>query len=333
MNKQLVFLGGILVFCIFLYSCEEPKNARYYNLNIELNEPIPNLKESDPLPDYLKVFINYTDTSSSSELLVPDVTFIRTDIQSANSFKLEPPLTWINKFRKGRDMLPSAYLKEDYNDLINKLVTPKILTEAKGKMIEPTTETNEYGNNTFSFNIYKVKPDSVKALKDKITRKLLSSKGNITISLKLINKRIDQIQPIVTPINKDTLIKKPDSIKQKTELVVIDAKKSHQSEQKHEIEPVRKIITANTFDEYLQKIGDPSIDYDLKGNLKTGIIEKYFSGENALVVVIGNNGNEVSHPKVKDFIEDLSQRNFKFQVLDKKTNNNQKITTLNIKEL
>jgi len=108
MNKQLVFLGGILVFCIFLYSCEEPKNARYYNLNIELNEPIPNLKESDPLPDYLKVFINYTDTSSSSELLVPDVTFIRTDIQSANSFKLEPPLTWINKFRKGRDMLPSA---------------------------------------------------------------------------------------------------------------------------------------------------------------------------------------------------------------------------------
>ena len=217
--------------------------------------------------------------------------------------------------------------------MINKLVTPKILTEAKGKMIEPTTETNEYGNNTFSFNIYKVKPDSVKALKDKITRKLLSSKGNITISLKLINKRIDQIQPIVTPINKDTLIKKPDSIKQKTELVVIDAKKSHQSEQKHEIEPVRKIITANTFDEYLQKIGDPSIDYDLKGNLKTGIIEKYFSGENALVVVIGNNGNEVSHPKVKDFIEDLSQRNFKFQVLDKKTNNNQKITTLNIKEL
>ena len=51
------------------------------------------------------------------------------------------------------------------------------------------------------------------------------------------------------------------------------------------------------------------------------------------MVVIGINGNEVSHTKVKDFIEDLSQRSFKFTVLDKKTNADQKITTLNIKEL
>lgn len=333
MKKKIVLFGGILSLCVFLYSCEDSKNARYYNLNIEMNEPIPNLKESDPLPDYLKVFINYTDTSSSSELLVPDVTFIRTDIQSANSYKLEPPLTWINKFRKGRGMLPSGYLKEDYNDLINKLVTPKILTEAKGKISEPATETTEYGNNTFPFNIYKVKPDSVKALKDKIIRKLLSSKGNITIRLELINKRIEQGQPIVTPINKDTLIKKPDLVKQPTKPVVTDDNNNRQVVTKPKHEPEQKIITASSFEEYLQKIGDQSIDYNLKGNLKTSIIQKYFAGENSLVAIIGNNNTEVGHPKVKVFIEDLSQRNFKFKILDKQTDNNQKITTLKIKEL
>lgn len=333
MKKQIVLFGGILVICAFLYSCEESKNARYYNLNIELNEPIPNLKELDPLPDYLKVFINYTDTSSSTELLVPEVTFIRTDIKPANSLKLEPPLTWINKFRKGRGMLPSEYLKEDYNELVNKLLTPKILTEAKGKITEPLAETTDYGNNTFSLNIYKVKPDSVKALKDKITRKLLSSKGNITILLELINKRIDQGQLMNPPINKDTLIKTPVSAKQPTKPVVADDKKNHQAVPEGKPESVRKIITANSFEEYLQKISDPSIPYESKGNLKTGIVEKYFAGENALIVVIGNNGNEVSHQKVKVFIEDLSQRNFKFKVLDKKTDNNQKINTLNIQEL
>jgi hypothetical protein len=332
MKKQIVLFVGILVFCAFLYSCEESKNTRYYNLNIELNEPIPNLKESDPLPDYLKVFINYTDTSSSTELLVPEVTFLRTDIKPANPYKLEPPLTWINKFRKGRGMLPSEYLKEDYNDLVNKLPTPKILTKAKGKMNEPVAETSDYGNNTFSLNIYKVKPDSVKALKDKITRKLLSSKGNITIKLELINKRIDQVQPNVTPINKDTLKKTQDSVKQPTKPEVIDDKKNHQALPERKPEPGIKIITANSFEEYLQRIGDPSIPYESKGNLKTGIIEKYFAGENSLVVVIEKNGTESSHQKVKVFIEDLSQRNFKFKVLDKKTDNNQKINTLNIQE-
>jgi len=270
MKKQIIF-PAIIFIGIFLYSCEESKNIRYYNLNIELNEPIPDLKESDLLPDYLKAFINYTDTSSSNELLVPEVTFIRTDIKSANSVKLEPPLTWINKFRKGRDLLPSEYLKEDYNDLINKLATPKILTEAKGKVNEPVTETTDYGSNTFTLNIYKVKPDSVKALKDKITRKLCASKGNITIRLGIINKRIDQVQSPIPQIKKDTIIKNQDSIKQKTKTVVIDDKKSHQSEPKHEPEHGREVITANTFDEYLQKIGDMSIAYDSKENLKTGI--------------------------------------------------------------
>jgi len=329
MNKQLILLGDILIFCIFLYSCEESKNIRYYNLNIELSEPIPNLKESDPLPDYLKVFINYTDTSSSKELLVPDVTFVRTDIKSANSFKLEPPLTWINKFRKGRDMLPSEYLKEDYNILISKLSSPIILTEVKGIVNEPIIETTDYGDNSFSLNIYKVKPDSVMALKDKITCKLLSSKGNITIKLKIINKQLDLVQPIVSPLKNDSVINNLDSLKQKTKPVVIDDKKSHQPIPV----PVPKKITANSFDEYLQKIGDPSIPYQSKATLKTGLVEKYFAGENALVVVIEKNGTESSHQKAKVFIEDLSQRNFHFQVLEKKTDNNQKITTLNIKEL
>lgn len=331
MNKQLFLLGGILIFCIFLYSCEEPKNARYYNLNIELNEPIPNLKESDPLPEYLKVFINYTDTSSSSELLVPDVTFIRTDITSANSYRLEPPLTWINKFRKGRGMLPSGYLKEDYNELINNLVTPKILTEAKGKISDPITEIADYGNNAFFLNIHKVKPDSVIILKDKITSKLCTSKGNITIRLILSNKYINQVQTPVQTIKNDTVVKTQDSIVPNKKPALIDDKKNHQVSNKPD--PDHKIIPANSFEEYLQQIGDQSISGKSKERLISDFIKKYFSGENSQVVVVEKNGTETSHQKVRHFIDDVSVRNFKFQVIDKMMNSEQKITTLKIKEL
>lgn len=329
MKFNLIFVGLVMIL-IALYSCEDSKKIQYYNLNIELNEPLPNIKESDVLPDYLKVFVNYTDTSSSNALLVPDVTFTRTDIQSSNSAKLEPPLTWINRFRKGRDMLPSEYLKEDYNNLIGKLTSPKILTEPKRKVAEANAESIEYGDNTFCLNIYKVKPDSIKAIRDKITRKLLGSKGNIAIRLRIINKRVDlsQIMPTLTP--KDSLgtdngpvIKEvnPNNDKKKipTSVPVVNA--------------VPGNITASTFDEYLQKIGDQSIPYGSKANLKSRLIENYFAGENSVVVIVGNNGTEVSHLKANDFIEDLSQQNFRFQVLDKKTDNNQKITTLKIKEL
>ncbi|MEN6454191.1 MAG: hypothetical protein ABFD10_08020 [Prolixibacteraceae bacterium] len=342
MKKHLILFGFIIIPGMFLNSCEESKKIRYYNLDIELSEPIPNIREADPLPDYLKVFANYTDTSCSHELFVPEVTFVRTDIKSANSAKLEPPLTWINKRRKGIKMLPSEYLKEDYNNLINKLVTPKILTEAKGKIKDPTTGTTGYGNNTFSLNVYKVEPDSVKALKDKITRKLSGTKGNITIRMKIVNTPVDQGDTPIRPNDRDTA-ENQDSLEQKANAVIIDDKENRQSitkpEREPEPKPVRvpdpKIITANSLklEEYFQKIGDQSVLYDLKENLKAGIIEKYFAGENSLVVTIGINGTEVAHQKVKDFIEDLSQRNFDFKVLDKETDDSQKITTLKIKEL
>ncbi len=344
--KHIIFFGIIIIPGIFLYSCEKSKKIRYYNLNIELSEPIPNIREADPLPDYLKVFANYTDTSWSNELFVPEVTFVRTDIKSANSAKLEPPLTWINKRRKGIKMLPSEYLKEDYNNLINKLVTPKILTEAKEKNKEPITETTDYGNNAFSLNIYKVEPDSIPVsattLKDKITRKLSGTKGNITIRLRIVNTPVDQGETPIFPNDRDTA-ENQDSLEQKANTVIIDDKENRQSITKPEREPEPepepvpdpdpKIVTADSFDEYLRKIGDQSISYDLKKNLKAGIIEKYFAGENFLVVTIGINGTEVAHQKVTDFIEDLSQRKFNFEILDKKTDDNQKITTLKIREL
>jgi len=311
MKKHLILFGFIIIPGIFLNSCEESKKIRYYNLDIELSEPIPNIREADPLPDYLKVFANYTDTSCSRELFVPEVTFVRTDIKSANSAKLEPPLTWINKRRKGIKMLPSEYLKEDYNNLINKLTTPKILTEAKGKIKESITGTTGYGNNTFSLNIYKVEPDSVSALKDKITRKLSGTKGNITIRMKIVNTPVDQGRPEPEP--EPVPVPEPEPVR------VPD--------------PYPEIITANSLKEYFQKIGDQSISYNRKENLKAGIIEKYFAGENSIVVTIGINGTEVDHQEVKDFIEDLSQRNLNFEVLDKKTDDNQKITILKFRVL
>lgn len=330
MKKYLKLLAINLVLILFLFSCEDTKNIRYYSLNVELNEPISNLKESDPLPEYLKAFVNYTDTSVSSELLVPDVTFVRTDIKTANMFKLEPPLTWINKFRKGRNMLPSAYLKEDYDKLISELVSPIILTEAKGKADISGSASAEYGDNTFLLNINKVKPDSVKMVQERILRKLISSKGNTAITLRIIDKAVDQAQDLIHPVKKDSIVDNQDTTKQIKKPMVTDDGKKPQTAQVNK--PVTQKYTANSFDEYLKKIGDQSIPGSAKESLISAFIERYFEGENSMVVVIEKNGTESQHRKIREFVDDISVRNFKFQVSEKKTNNDQKITLLKIKE-
>lgn len=185
MKKRLLYLGFFLFINLILFSCTENITVRHYNLNIELNEPIPVLRENDPLPQYLKVLVNYIDTNCTNDLLVPNVTFIRNDIKQPNTHILNPPLTFINNFRNSYDMLPAEFLKEDYDKLIGGLTTPKILVEPKGTI--KNINTAEDKNNAFVLNISKTDSLAISILKQKIVKRLCASKGNVTICIEVIN--------------------------------------------------------------------------------------------------------------------------------------------------
>jgi hypothetical protein len=92
-------------------------------------------------------------------------------------------------------------------------------------------------------------------------------------------------------------------------------------------------LTANSLEEYFQKIADSSIPYNKKDNLKREIISKYFADEKTMVVEIGANNTEVGHTEIKDYVEELSQQYYKIKIINKETNSGQKITKLFIKEL
>lgn len=92
-------------------------------------------------------------------------------------------------------------------------------------------------------------------------------------------------------------------------------------------------LTANSIEEYFQKIADESIPYANKKDLKKAIISKYFSDDEALVIDMGKNNTEVGHTSIKDYVDVLSQQYYKIQILKKEFNSDKKITKLFIKEL
>jgi outer membrane biosynthesis protein TonB len=92
------------------------------------------------------------------------------------------------------------------------------------------------------------------------------------------------------------------------------------------------IITSNSLEEYFKTIANKELDYNRKGTLKKEIIEKYFENENSWVIEKVNN-TEVSRLRIKDYVESLSLLNSNFEMLEKKVNDSDKITTLFVKEI
>lgn len=92
-------------------------------------------------------------------------------------------------------------------------------------------------------------------------------------------------------------------------------------------------LTANSIEEYFQKIADESIPYGNKKDLKKAIISNYFSDDEVWVVDMGKNNTEVGHTSIKEYVDVLSLQYTKIVILKKEVNSNQKITKLYIKEL
>ena len=52
-----------------------------------------------------------------------------------------------------------------------------------------------------------------------------------------------------------------------------------------------------------------------------------------MVIELGENGTEVGRTNIKDYVDELSLQHYKIRIVNKNTNNNDKITTLYIEEL
>lgn len=64
-------------------------------------------------------------------------------------------------------------------------------------------------------------------------------------------------------------------------------------------------ISASSLEEYFQKLADPGIPYNNKTDLRNGVI-KYFTGPNALVINVNNNGEALTKPtSIEDYIEHI----------------------------
>lgn len=86
-----------------------------------------------------------------------------------------------------------------------------------------------------------------------------------------------------------------------------------------------------SFSELFKKIGNSEIPYHEKDALKNELIENYFKNDGALVVEVGKNSTEVGHTGIRDFLEELSQQNFNFEILEINPKSRKNIKTIKIR--
>ena len=107
-----------------------------------------------------------------------------------------------------------------------------------------------------------------------------------------------------------------------------------EEEQVQEPEPSISLETSPSnisFSKLLQKIGNSKIPYSDKDVLKNQLIENYFKNDEAQVIEIGMNNTEVGHTAIKDFLEELSQQNYSFEILEVIPKSQKNIKTIKIR--
>jgi hypothetical protein len=107
-----------------------------------------------------------------------------------------------------------------------------------------------------------------------------------------------------------------------------------EEEQVQEQEPSISLETSPSnisLSELFKKIGNSKIPYSDKDALKNQLIENYFKNDEAQVIEIGINNTEVGHTAIKDFLEELSQQNYNFEILEVKPKSKKNINTIKIR--
>ena len=168
---------------LLFWSCEE-KKIEYFDLNMVFYGPLvqDQIGEDDHLPSKYSLLMNYyEDTIGKNKIFVPKVNIERRDFDPVKKVKYEVPLSGLNNFRKSLDMLAAANLMEDYDNIIDEIVTPGVLIEPKGNI--PDSPAIEGMNNTIRINLNTYNNESFKsirnAIKDSLNKREASEKINL----------------------------------------------------------------------------------------------------------------------------------------------------------
>lgn len=290
----------LILFLSLLFSCVREKKIEYFDLTMVFSEPLDS-EENDPLPHIYADLMNYyEDTISNSKIFVPVVKLERRDYDPTLKLDYEFPLSGLNEFRESLGLLSAYNIIADYDDNLRELKTPIILIKPKGKE-QFDIDKQEY-KNAFKIDLTTFNDSVSNEIFVQIKNRLNAGKANGKIELVFHYAKQDSSEIIeIVPL--------PDI---------------------PEVKP--KPITANSLEEYFQKIADESITTN-KEKLKKKVIAKYFADENALVIELGDHGTKVGHTSIKDYLDIVSLQHYKIEILEKKMDKNQKIDTLYIDEL
>lgn len=145
MNKGLISLILLSAICSGLTACVERK-VEYFGLNFVVTKDFA-VRHDESLPNTFRLLSNYyLDSNCNSKVYVPNVVFIRPDLDQPNREELVSPLSSLNQFRKSIGLLSAVNLIQDYDENLASLKAPTILAEKSTKPIVPETLRTDYPN-------------------------------------------------------------------------------------------------------------------------------------------------------------------------------------------
>lgn len=126
-----------------LISCTSEK-VEYFKLSLIVTQDL-GFAEGEPLNGGLRSIFNYyTEPDCPGKVFVPEISITRADFNPEKVETFFVPISWLNNWRKSINLLPAVNLKEDYDEQIPKLKTPKILTEKSNTVADINLEAKQY---------------------------------------------------------------------------------------------------------------------------------------------------------------------------------------------
>jgi tetratricopeptide (TPR) repeat protein len=361
MKKALYFLLLLAFSSCDIFVTEVMTN---FTVTIYMKGPIIGQNENDRLPSYIIKFLQPIEFGDS--IFIPEVKIIRTDLTKEAPLKLQVPMSTENSIKKTLGTYDYSCLKDDYDQNIPSMTLGKYLVMQGSESENPIT-TN-FGSDALVYDLPEKNSKIIEATisqyaslirkngfgkvviilsNDNASNSFKSSQGKDQRIYSLINEadqyfnskdyekavtkynEVLAIDPNNSLVNKRLIeIKKITTITTTTTVVTT---KTTQTDNSTETKADK--LSANSLKEYFDKIADTSVSYKNKDKLKSEVISNYFAGEDAIVEEMGPNNTPVSHTKIKEFIEELSQLSHKIEIIKSEANSQNKITKLFIKEL
>lgn len=194
MKRQFKCIFLFFISACFLTSCED-KKLEYFSLNVVVSKEFSG-KAGDPLPSGIRQFSSYYQNGNCvGTVYVPNVTFIRPDLEKEKSQELAPPLSALNNVRKSIGMLSAVNLMEDYDELVPNLKTPALLVEKSTKALTQNELQAKYPDIIF-VALNSANTEIYENLKKQISEKLCQNAVSDGIMLAFVTSPKDTVPPV-----------------------------------------------------------------------------------------------------------------------------------------